>query len=405
MTKVLQKKFIITAMLAVTILILLMMGMMNIVNYWSINRQLHKTLVKIAESADGLPPKDKFPFLDMPMGEESLLGAKYFLVRFDAQGNIVYADVSKIDFLTKEEAEEKAMRILESGETGGRAGHYEYLIKKTRDGRGTVVVCIYTLSQLGSILRVLVISIAIGLISWLLMLVLVIVLSKRAIMPIAQNIERQRQFVTNAGHEIKTPLAIILANTEAMELHQGISKWSRNIRTQTIRLDGLMKNLLMLSRMDEGAAQSEAADFDVSTLFEDTLDTYREPAALRGIQIFESIIPEIVLHADKENICRLFNLLLDNAVKYTDSGGQIHVSLKKEDKAVVIQIKNTCENLPEAPPQQLFERFYRADGARTQKSGGYGIGLSAAQAIVKAEQGKIAAAYENDNEIIFTVRF
>ena len=234
------------------------------------------------------------------------------------------------------------------------------------------------------------------------MLLFVILLSKKAILPIAENIEKQKQFVTDAGHEIKTPLAIIMANTDAMELHNGENKWSRNIREQTVRLNGLMQNLLALAKMDEGAVKLPSSDILLSSLLEEILPAFYEPAALKEIIIEENIQPNIIMHGNRDSMSRLITILLDNAVKYTSKQGNIIIYLERKEGVITLSIKNTCDMLPEVDPEKLFDRFYRGDSARTQKSGGYGIGLSAARAIAESQKGSITASYE-ENQIIFTV--
>ena len=129
-----------------------------------------------------------------------------------------------------------------------------------------------------------------------------------------------------------------------------------------------------------------------------------ESAALKNIEIHEEIAAGVDVHASRENLIQLLSILLDNAVKYANEGGYIDVSLKKSGRELVLQVKNTCEKLPEVEPEKLFERFYRGDAARTQKSGGYGIGLSAARAIALAHGGTLGASYEKDDIICFTLR-
>lgn len=252
-----------------------------------------------------------------------------------------------------------------------------------------------------------------GIFGWLLMLLLVILLSKKTIAPVARSIEKQKQFVTNAGHEIKTPLAIILANTDAMELHNGENKWSKNIRAQTLRLSGLMQNLLMLAKMDESSAKLPMCSFDISTAAEDTVNAFTEPAALKGVMIEQDIQKGLNLNGNRDSIIQLMTVLLDNAVKYTESGGTIRAKLSGNDKNIALSIANTCE--PIDHPEKLFDRFYRGDSARTQKNGGYGIGLSVAQAIAELHKGTITAEnitdtspdnpdIDTDNMLMFTVK-
>ena len=275
----------------------------------------------------------------------------------------------------------------------------------TRMVSGKAIVFLDTSNDIVSYIRVLLLSAAIGIVCWGLMLVFVILLSKRAIRPIAENIEKQKQFVTNAGHEIKTPLAIIQSNTEAMELYNGENKWSRNIKEQTVRLSGLMKNLLMLARTDEGAAQAVSSELPLSDLLSDMTKGFVPLMDEKHIKLHTDIQPDVILRADKGQTEQLVSILLDNAVKYTNDSGKISIELQKSEKRIKLTVRNTCENLPNVTPDKLFDRFYRADAARTQKSGGYGIGLSVAQSITAANKGSISAEYIGDDIICFTVRF
>ena len=258
--------------------------------------------------------------------------------------------------------------------------------------------------QRGNILNVLLASCGGGVFCWLLMLLLVFLLSKRTIRPIAENMEKQKQFVTNAGHEIKTPLAIIMANTYAMELHNGENKWSRNIRAQTVRLTGLMQNLLTLSKMDEDGVVLPMTEFSFSLLLEEVLDTFYEMAKAKRVSVQVDLQEKLFVKANRESLMQLVSILMDNAVRYTPVNGTISVLLQKKERGVCFQVKNTLDSASDIELDRLFERFYRGNAARTQETGGYGIGLSAAKAIVDAHKGKISAYYENnETEIVFSV--
>lgn len=158
--------------------------------------------------------------------------------------------------------------------------------------------------------------------------------------------ERQRRFVTNAGHEIKTPLAIIQANVEAMELYNGENKWSRNIREQTVRLAGLMQNLLALARMDEGAAQPHPTELRLDELVERALEGYAEAMEQRGLRLQAQLEPGLRVRADRTQLEQLVSLLLDNAVKHADQGGQILVELSKGEGGALLRLENSCAKLP-----------------------------------------------------------
>ena len=252
-------------------------------------------------------------------------------------------------------------------------------------------------------LRVLLLSLAAGAAGWFFMLILISLLSGRAVRPIVENMEKQKRFVTDAGHEIKTPLAIIMANTDALELHQGETKWSRNIRGQTERLSGLMQNLLTLSRMDEGTAGTLMSECSLSEMTRDAVAQFREPAENRGISVLCDIAENVTVTGDKVRLLQLLTILLDNAVKYAEGGTpEIRVSVSRQERTAVLRISNTCFLGQDEDPGKWFERFYRGDSARTQKSGGYGIGLSAASAIVRLHKGSVKAEYE-DGRVVFTV--
>ena len=408
MTKTLQKKFITTAMLAITVLILVLLGAINGIYGLISGQQMERMLGMLVYNGGAPSLQPELPggvrpgFLEQPIEEDTAMSARYFLIRYNSDGEAVQTDVSKIASVTETEAEKMAEKVRKSGSSEGRAKQFRYKIAQTHDGKGSVVIFLDTSSQTRNILMVLGISIFIGILCWSLMLLSVILLSKKAILPIAENIEKQKQFVTDAGHEIKTPLAIIMANTDAMELHNGENKWSRNIREQTVRLNGLMQNLLALAKMDEGAVKLPSSDILLSSLLEEILPAFYEPAALKEIIIEENIQPNIIMHGNRDSMSRLITILLDNAVKYTSKQGNIIIYLERKEGVITLSIKNTCDTLPEVDPEKLFDRFYRGDSARTQKSGGYGIGLSAARAIAEAQKGSITASYE-ENQIRFTV--
>ena len=411
MTNVLQRRFVIASMAAISVLLLVLVGAINLVNFSISARRVDQVLLQLVES-EGLYTPPNMPQGNSPHGPntptpDDMMGARYFFVRFDADGATVQTNVSHILAVTEEEAQHIAQEIYQGGVQSGYTGSFRYQVAHALDGRSSLVICLDISSQQRSAATVLLVSVFVGLLCWLamLMLVLVILLSKRAIRPIAITLEKQKQFVTNAGHELKTPLAILLANTDAMELHQGETKWSRNIRTQTVRLNGLMQNLLVLAKMDEGSGSLPTSEFSLSLLAGEVLDFYQEAAAAKGICLNEVIQPDVMLRANRESIVQLLSVLLDNAVQYTPADGSIRAILTKEKNGIVFQVENSVDTPPEEDLERLFDRFYRGDPARTQKSGGYGIGLSAARAVAEVHGGAITARYDWPRaRMIFTVK-
>lgn len=395
-------------MAAISLLLLVLVGTINLANILIVDRQTDQLLLKLAES-EGLyiPPQDlpeKLPpFPDMPTPDD-MMGTRYFFVRFDSGGHVIQINTSNILAVSEAEAQELAQGLRSAGSEDGTTGNFKYNTTHARDQKSSLMIFLDISSQQRSVWTVLLASLSVGVLCWLAMLLPVILLSKRAIHPIARNMEKQKQFVSNAGHEIKTPLAIILANTDALELHEGESKWSRNIRTQAERLSGLMQNLLILARSDEVQNVLPATEFSLSLLLEETLDFYSQTVETRRLELQAAIQPDILIRANRDSMMQLISILLDNATKYTPEGGSIFASLSRESRTVSLQIKNSCQTPPEEDMEKLFDRFYRSDSARTQKNGGYGIGLSAARAIAGANRGKITAAYnERQKMIVFSL--
>jgi len=410
MIKVLQKKFIKTAMVAISVLLAVFICAINIVNVITVSDEIDKTLDFLTESNMGIPPrmeqiepeKEGFGKFFSPMGdEERVMAARYFSAEIE-DGQITRINTENILSVTSEEAEEIAARIILSGNQEGKVDGFEFRMVQSPTGN-TTIICVDTSASLYGAFSVAVISVGVGAACWLAMLLFVSLLSKKAIKPIAENFEKQRQFVTNAGHEIKTPLAIILANTDALELHNGENKWSKNIRNQTVRLNGLMQNLLTLSRSDEAREQLAKEKLNADALLNEIVDNFRTLAEAQNKKINSEICENITVMAHSESLNQLFTVLVDNAVKYSSDYSEILVSLKNENGKTVFATKNACDGLPECEPHKLFDRFYRGDEARTQKGGGYGIGLSVAQAIAENHGWEIIANYEKDNIISFTV--
>lgn len=307
MIKILQRKFVFAAMIAVSILLIASLGTINLENTIMTSNQTDNLLDEIItgelnqSSQPPNAPNNINPGSGLMRFSERNMSSVFFVARVNNSGEVVQLDISRITTMTEDEAENITLQAIELSENSGKISGFKYT--SMNDGIGKVYVFLDVSYQTYSVLTVLFLSVLIGLICWVLMLILVIFLSKKAIKPIAENIERQKQFVTDEGHEIKTPLAIILANTDALELHNG---------------------------------------------------------------------------ENKELITRLVSILLDNAVKYSPCDSIIQIELYKNDKTINLVVANKCDSLPDCPPEKLFDRFYRGDSARTQKGGGYGIGLSAA---------------------------
>jgi signal transduction histidine kinase len=235
------------------------------------------------------------------------------------------------------------------------------------------------------------------------MFALVSVFSKKAIKPIIESMEKQKQFITDAGHEIKTPLAIISANADVLELTGGDSEWITSIRNQITRLDKLVKNLLTLSKIDEGNIKMVFTDFDLSKAVFETAGAFEAIAETQKKKFQMELQPGLKYHGDESSIQQLISTLVDNALKYSNVEGSIKISLNATKKGAKLEVFNTADEIDKANLDKLFGRFYRADSSRSRDTGGYGIGLSIAKSIVEAHHGKISVKSDDGKSICFTV--
>lgn len=232
---------------------------------------------------------------------------------------------------------------------------------------------------------------------------LLVFLSRRVVRPFAENLEKQRRFVTDASHELKTPLAIISANTGLLEASLGENRWLASTQVQVSRLDRLIGHLVELARTEETLTEEEIQPVDLSGVVAGQMEDYRLLAQTSGKELESDVAPGVTVRGAADNLKRLCTLLLDNAVKYCDSGGTIRLTLAQRGRWAVLSISNPCAGLDPAQLPRLFDRFYRADASRSRDTGGYGIGLSTARAIVGRHRGRLTAKSE-DGLVVFTAR-
>lgn len=409
MIKTLQKRFIFSAMLAISILLIVLLGAINVGNVLLSGRQSRQTANMLLNEERRVqpPPKEdhRRDFLELPMDANTRMSAVYFTVQVGADHTILGVNTERIADISDEDAKSLCKKAMDQNKSEGKIQNFLFRAAENQRDGSLIFLFLDTTVQQHAILRVAFFSLTAGLLCFVAMLFLVILISKKAIRPIAENIERQKQFVTDAGHEIKTPLAIILANAEAMELYQGENKWLKNIREQTVRLNGLMQNLLALAKADENQNVMRMEEFSFSSEILEALEAFSEPMRMKELNLTTQIEPYLSLRADREQIRRLLSVLLDNAVKYAPPKGEVLISCKCDGKKIDFTVRNQCEKLPDCPAEKLFDRFYRSDAARTRETGGYGIGLSIAKTIMESHKGTICAAYFPPNQITFTATF
>ncbi len=424
MIRELRKKFIAASMLAILIVLALIIGIIDMANYLNVDKSTRQRMEMLIENEGsfenlkqqrmGMQPPEEGTQPQMPQNrglfnnnimKETPFDARYFSVDLDESGAVSTVNMDSIASVTEEDAKTMAQTVLEEGKETGYYEGFRYAKATKSDGTNYYVFldCNRELATFTSFVRASLIVSAIGALSYL---VLVLIFSKIVLRPVAESYEKQKRFITDASHEIKTPLAIIDANTEVIEMEAGESEWTKSIRNQIQRLTSLTEKLVFLSRMDEESTKLEMREFDLSGLMNETLDSYEAVAISGGKKLERVIAPDVRFYGDETNILQMITLLMDNAMKYSNDQGDILVKLEHQQKGkqrLKVTFRNTVEEIAVGNHDILFERFYRADESRSTKTGGYGIGLSVVKAIVAAHHGKITAESKDGKSLQFVI--
>lgn len=488
MLKKLRRKFIAIAMLSVSIVLIAIVGTINIANYMSTNEALDARLKLIAgnggtfpdlleqknmgvegNKTDSInngtstrkePPSGKTdvqPPEDMNQADlnendikendlkrhgispESQFDTRYFTVTINSNGEVENIDTSKIASVSSENAAQYAKKLWKSGKKGdGKNGFSEsFKYMTVGEGGSTMYIFLSCQRELSTIRTYVLASVGISVFGLGVVFVMIYFFSGKILKPVSESYEKQKRFITDASHEIKTPLTIIDANTEVIEMIEGENEWTSSTRKQVARLTSLTEKLVFLSRMDEEATKLEMLEFSLSDAILDTAEPFKTVARTKGKKLTIDVTDGILYTGDEKTIRQLVSILLDNAMKYSGCSNagfekgninknnlnktiqtqndcattinpapEIEISLKQSGKNRIITVWNTVDetaNIKKGRQDILFERFYRTDTSHNSKTGGFGIGLSAAYAIVKAHKGKITAESKDGRSIKFTI--
>ncbi len=405
MIKQLKKRFIIFTMSAVTALLLFLTIAINGMNFLFLSRQINQNLSTIVDSDERFKNMDNStrpPLSTPPFDMERMRSSRFFIIKSDLESNIIETNTGHI-FIEEDSAKQLFLSVVHSDKTEGRIDGYKYVLKKT--DQSITAFFIDTTIEHNNFYRVLLVSSSIATLCWIVLLIIVYLLSNKVIRPVVLSIEKQREFITNASHEMKTPLAIIQSNNETMALIHGENKYNKNIDAQTKRLSALMSNLLMLAKLDENIVLTKE-DVNLSLTIMEILDSFRSAIDKKQLKIITQIESNITLKINKDSVHEMLTILFDNAIKYTPERGYIKISLTKDGKHVTIEEENKCSNNHLNDAEKLFERFYRGDDARTQDglTSGFGIGLSEARSICENFGGTLKAKYTAMDSIKFIAK-
>ncbi len=419
MIKKLRSRFIRIAMLSVAAVMLLLTIILNTANYISTDSDLKQTLTLIYENAGTIPhssafapvppgsadapappedaqapqspPDDKIARREGPFTAETPFSTRFFVLRYTDDGTLTQADLKSIASVTEDDTQAYLAAALAHGAGYGYCGSYRFLVAQ-EDGEN-IAIFLDSYHELRSLRIVLVWSLAADAACILLVFLLVLLLSRRAIDPVVRSAEQQKQFITDASHELKTPITVIATSLKVLEMETGKQKWIDKAMAQTEKLTDLVNSLVTLSRMDEEDSPLKMEDFPVSDAVNETAESFRELAESKGHALTLSIAPGLTYHGDEYAVRQLVSILLDNAVKYAAEGSSISLSLEKARRGVVLRTSNGCEKQDGLDTGKLFDRFYRADTARSSGNG-FGIGLSIARSIAEGHKGGIRASLD-----------
>ena len=405
MIKKLRKKFIAIALAVVASVILVIVAGIDVANAINMRDKADDEIAFIeqrgkngfvANPPEGLPPSP-IEFGEPPKGlpNETAFAARYFTIETDKDGKVTSYNLDRIAFVSESDLESFVSKAKRSK---GFAGNYRY--QKVQTESGTHYIFLDCEKEISATRAFIISSAIITAVGLGVIALLILLLSKKALAPVEESYQKQKRFITDAGHELKTPLTVIGANAELLEMEIGEENvWLNSIKGQVQKLGNLTKELVYLSKMDETDAPLEKAPFELDVAAEEVAKGFADAALVAKKRITFDLTP-ITVNANEAMIRRALTLILDNAVKYAE-GEEIRLSLKKEGNRAVFEERNAA-SLPKGAHPELFERFYRPDVSRSNETGGHGIGLAVVKSVTEGNGGE-ATCESDGSEIVFRI--
>ena len=404
MFKSLRRKFVATSVASVAVVIILMASTLNFINYYKMGQRVDDSLYEASKSSALVTI-----FSD---GEEDMIVTKntasktpnnngFSIAKIDENKNVIRSYRDDVLIKGKDDLQKLVTDAVNESSTSGYVGTYRYL--KVNNDAGNLVLLLNTQRDLDSFHAFMRNSIIVSSIVILSVFILLVLISKKVIAPIQQSYQKQKQFITDASHELKTPLAIIRSNTDVLELENGDSKWTKNIQNQVDRLTSLVNSLVVFSRMEEKDT-AEKVKFNLSESLHARIDDFEELASFQKKHIIADIDNNIYYRGEQQAIVQLMDILLENAIKYATKETNINITLKKNKKYATMKISNQA-NVKKGDLRKVFDRFYRLDESRNSTIKGYGIGLSMAKLITEKHKEAIKAYAPEDGIFKIEVRF
>ena len=349
----------------------------------------------------GQPQEDWLYRKNGRMNEETPFETRFFSVRYDEAGEVTKVGLDSIAAVDEETAVSYADKVREGSREVGFYGGYRYRMTEKEDG--LLIVFLDAGRDLDAFRSFLRISILVSLLGCVGVFFLIWLFSSWILQPVAESYAKQKRFITDASHELKTPLTVIDANTEVMEMLQGENEWSESIHHQVKRLRSLTERLVALSRMDEENRKLVREAFSLSSAVSETVSGYEAALEQKGLSLEEKIEENLSFSGDETAIRELVAILMDNALKYADPSAPVTVRLERKGRGASLTVENAAPGMKKGEHPELLERFARSDLSRNSETGGFGIGLSMAQSIVLEHKGRIAVKSPEDDRFQITV--
>ena len=403
MFKSLRKKFIATAVGSVAVVVAVLAITLNFINFNKLEERIDTTLLEASKS-QALIKIFTEDGDDLVITKNSSSPTDYngfSIAKVDNIGRVIkaYRDDSLLP--DQDALQDKVIEAIKVGKTSGFIGSYRFL--KVESNVGNLILFLNCQRELDSFESFLKNSILISFVVIVSVLILVILVSKKVIAPIQETYIKQKQFITGASHELKTPLAIISSNADVLEMENGNSKWTNNIHNQVERLSSLVNSLVVFSRMEEKDSV-ERVQFNLTEALKSRIEDFNELANFQKKYIVTDIDSALNYYGEKDSIVQLMDILLENAIKYAPEDSDILVCLKKNRKNAILKVSNKAD-VKKGDLSKVFDRFYRLDESRNSTIKGYGIGLSMAQLIAEKHRETIRAYSPEDGVFKIEMRF
>ncbi len=406
MIRKLRFKFILISTISVLAVLAVVLGTTNAVSYYNSKVEIFSVMSMISDAGGRIPENLHFRsiFGESTLSAESTYELRFFSAIVNDDGDIININRERVNSIDETAAKKYVKKAIaqrvDEGFLPDNGSIYAFQNTTIKNGE-TMCVIMDCTRQLRSTTLFMTFSIYIGVVSLLILFAVLTFFSKRAVAPMVRNMEAQKQFITNASHELKTPLAIISANTEVIEMTEGKSEWTESTMEQVKRMSDLISHLITLSRLQE-KEEIELTSVDFSAVTGKVAEEFRVVAENAGKTYLVEVEEGRTVKANEAGLRELVSILVDNAVKYCTDEGTVKVKLEAKGHASLLTVSNTFPEEKDVDYNRFFERFYREDESHNSKKKGFGIGLSMAERFVEMFKGKISVHYK-DGMIHFVV--